>query len=61
MAQQYPGEVVVLALAALTNVALALHLDPRLQEKLVRSWPAATLHSFGEVAAVLVALTTVDR
>jgi len=35
MASQYPGEVVVLALAALTNVALALHLDPQLPEKLV--------------------------
>jgi uridine nucleosidase len=36
MASQHPGEVVVLALAALTNVALALHLDPCLAEKLVR-------------------------
>jgi hypothetical protein len=35
MANQYPGEVVVLALAALTNVALALHLDSQLPEKLV--------------------------
>ena len=35
MAAQHPGEVVVLALAALTNVALALHLDLGLQDKLV--------------------------
>lgn len=36
-ATKYPGEVVVLALAPLTNLALALHLDPRLGEKLVRA------------------------
>lgn len=36
MARQYPGEVVVLALAALTNVALALHIDPQLPQTLVR-------------------------
>jgi hypothetical protein len=35
-ANAWPGEVVVLALAALTNVALALHLDPELPDKLVR-------------------------
>ncbi|KAL4440556.1 hypothetical protein ABPG75_003557 [Micractinium tetrahymenae] len=35
-AREHPGEVVVLALAALTNVALALHLDPQLPEKLNR-------------------------
>ena len=35
MAGRHPGQVVVLALAALTNVALALHLDPQLPEKLV--------------------------
>ncbi|PSC71961.1 putative uridine nucleosidase 2 [Micractinium conductrix] len=35
-ASKHPGEVVVLALAALTNVALALHLDPTLPEKLNR-------------------------
>lgn len=31
----YPKQVVVLALAALTNVALAMHMDPALPEKLV--------------------------
>lgn len=36
MARQYPGEVVVLALAALTNVALALHIDPQLPQTLGR-------------------------
>lgn len=36
MAALYPGEVVVLALAALTNIALALHLDPHLHSKLHR-------------------------
>jgi uridine nucleosidase len=36
MAAQHPGQVTVLALASLTNVALALHLDPGLPEKLVR-------------------------
>ena len=39
MARQHPGEVVVLALAALTNVALALHVEPRLPQLLV-SGPA---------------------
>jgi inosine-uridine nucleoside N-ribohydrolase len=43
-ASQHPGQVVVLALAALTNVALALHLDPRLPEKLVRSWRGLCAH-----------------
>lgn len=37
MATQHPGEVTVLALAALTNVAIALHLDPQLATKLVRA------------------------
>ena len=36
MADTYPGEVTILALAALTNVALALQLDPQLAEKLHR-------------------------
>lgn len=35
MATENPGEVTVLALASLTNVALALQLDPALQNKLV--------------------------
>ena len=35
-AREHPGEVVVLALAALTNVALALHLDAHLPDRLVR-------------------------
>ena len=44
-ASKHPGEVVVLALAALTNVALALHLDPTLPEKLVGSClPLCCLH-----------------
>lgn len=34
IANEHPGEVVVLALAALTNIALALQLDPSLPEKL---------------------------
>lgn len=33
-ANEHPGEVVILALAALTNIALALQLDPALPEKL---------------------------
>ena len=33
MASQFPGQVVVLALAALSNVALALHLDAQLPER----------------------------
>lgn len=41
MAAEHPGQVVVLALAALTNLALALHLDPGLPGKLVRRWRAA--------------------
>lgn len=36
MANTYPGEVTVLALASLTNVALALQLDPKLATKLNR-------------------------
>lgn len=41
----------VLALAALTNVALALHLDPKLPEKLARrGWGAG--HGCVEVPAV---------
>ena len=36
MANTYPGEVTILALAALTNVALALQLDPKLAQKLNR-------------------------
>ena len=31
----------VLALAALTNVALALHIDPQLPQTLVRGWGQA--------------------
>jgi uridine nucleosidase len=38
-ANESPGEVTVLALAALTNIALALQLDPKLQYKLVRVLP----------------------
>ena len=34
-AAEHPGEVVVLMLAALTNLALALQLDPGLPERLV--------------------------
>ena len=38
-AAEHPGEVVVLMLAALTNLALALQLDPGLPQKLVgRGW-----------------------
>ena len=36
-AAAHPGEVTVLALASLTNVALALQLDPDLPKKLVRN------------------------
>ena len=36
MANSYPGQVTVLALASLTNVALALQLDPQLSSKLHR-------------------------
>lgn len=35
MAAEHPGQVTVLALGPLTNLALALHLDPSLPEKLV--------------------------
>jgi len=35
MANEHPGQVTILALAALTNVALALELDAKLPEKLV--------------------------
>jgi uridine nucleosidase len=34
LANEHPGEVVILCLAALTNLALALQLDSKLQEKL---------------------------
>lgn len=34
-ANEHPGEVTILALAALTNIALALQLDPQLAQKLV--------------------------
>ena len=33
---RYPGRVTILALAALTNVALALQIDPSMAENLVR-------------------------
>ena len=33
---RYPGRVTILALAALTNVALALQIDPSMAERLVR-------------------------
>jgi uridine nucleosidase len=36
LANEQPGEIVVLCLAALTNLALALQLDPTLQDKLRR-------------------------
>lgn len=36
VANEYPGEVVILALAPLTNIALALQLDPNLGDTLVR-------------------------
>jgi uridine nucleosidase len=36
MARQYPGQITYLALASLTNLALAFHLDPQLVDNLVR-------------------------
>lgn len=36
MARAHPGEVVLLALGPLTNLALALHLDPELPQRLAR-------------------------
>ena len=33
----HPGEVTILALASLTNIALALHLDPSIAHKWVRT------------------------
>ena len=38
MSRLYPGELVVLALGALTNLALAFHLDAGLPERLVSWW-----------------------
>lgn len=35
----YPGQVTILALAALTNVALALQLDPSMAQNMVRFKP----------------------
>eukprot|EP00887_Chlorella_sp_A99_P002299 scaffold10.g2299.t1 len=70
MSRKYPGEVVVLTLAALTNVALAMHIDPELPERLRRIVvlggafncsgnvnPAAEANIFGDPDAANVVLS----
>ena len=48
-ASAYPGEVTLLALAPLTNVALALQLDPELPSKLVRALLLAAHFAMGRL------------
>lgn len=71
---EHPGEVVILALAALTNIALALQLDPSLQLKLNRIIvlggsitlngnvnPAAEANIFGDPDAANIVFSRVSK
>lgn len=74
LANEHPGEIVVLCLAALTNLALALQLDARLQDKLKgvvvlggaysvngNVNPAAEANIYGDPEAANVVFSRIER